>query len=105
MSETRRSRLSRQSRTRQPKPVEASMSSPSLSAETLVSVRHVPAAEEGRSSRLPSVSPLSPSPTYVGVAVVLIGFVLLAITWGQVAGETVVAAQLPYFVSGGLVGL
>lgn len=81
------------------------MSSPSLSAETLVSVRHVPAAEEGRSSRLPSVSPLSPSPTYVGVAVVLIGFVLLAITWGQVAGETVVAAQLPYFVSGGLVGL
>lgn len=80
------------------------MSSSTLSAETLVSV-HDPAAADTRSSRLPAVSPLSPTPTYVGVVLVLVGFVLLAVTWGQVAGETNVAAQLPYFVSGGLVGL
>jgi hypothetical protein len=81
------------------------MSSSTLAADTLVSVRDLNAAEEPRTSRLPSVSPLSPAPTYIGIVLVVIGFVLLAITWGQVAGETQVEAQLPYFVSGGLVGL
>lgn len=80
------------------------MSSPAV--ETLVSVREVPAAPEaGARSRLHSVSPLSPSPTYLGVILTVIGFGLLAITWGKVAGETNVAAQLPYFVSGGLFGI
>jgi hypothetical protein len=74
-------------------------------ADTLVSMSEPPATEGRRSMRLPTVSPLSPAPTYVGIVLVLAGFVLLAITWGQVAGETTVPAQLPYFVSGGLVGL
>ena len=35
----------------------------------------------------------------------VVGFVLIAIAWRQVAAETNVALQLPYLVSGGLTGL
>lgn len=34
-----------------------------------------------------------------------LGFAVLAFTWGQVAGEAIVARQLPYVVSGGFTGL
>ena len=49
--------------------------------------------------------PVSPVPTYVGVGLCVLGFVLLAISWGKVAGETEVWRQLPYLVSGGFTGL
>jgi|SRR5687767_12530668 len=39
------------------------------------------------------------------LGVVGLGFAVLAFTWGQVAGEAIVARQLPYVVSGGLTGL
>jgi hypothetical protein len=58
--------------------------------------------------RLPTVSalrPLSPTPTYIGIGVAAIGFVLLAVAWGAVAGEDNVAFQMPYLISGGLAGL
>lgn len=58
-----------------------------------------------RRSRLPALRPLSPTPTYLGVALTVIGFALIAIAWRQVAAETNVALQLPYLVSGGLTGL
>jgi hypothetical protein len=80
------------------------MSSPA-SSETLVSVHDPARGATSPLTRLPSVSPLSPTPTYVGIIVVVIGFVLLGVTWGQVAAETTVAAQLPYVASGGLIGL
>ena len=54
---------------------------------------------------LPSLRPLSPTPTYVGIAVAAAGFVMLAIAWGGVAGEANVARQVPYLVSGGLFGI
>jgi len=38
---------------------------------------------------------------YVGMALVVAGFALIAVTWGQVAGLTSVPLQLPYLVSGG----
>ena len=79
------------------------MSSPTAT-ETVVSVHNPASASASALSRL-SVSPLSPAPIYIGVLLVAVGFVLLGITWGQVAGETVVAAQLPYFASGGFIGL
>lgn len=60
---------------------------------------------EDRRSRLPALRPLSPTPTYLGVALTVLGFVLIAIAWRQVAAETNVALQLPYLVSGGLTGL
>ena len=56
-------------------------------------------------SRLPALRPLSPTPTYLGVALTVVGFVLIVIAWQQVAAETNVALQLPYLVSGGLAGL
>jgi hypothetical protein len=47
----------------------------------------------------------SPTLTYIGVAVAIIGFVLILVAWGRVAGETQVYLQIPYLVSAGLVGV
>ena len=55
--------------------------------------------------RVPALRPLSPVPTYLGIAVAAIGFVLIAFAWGQTAGELNVALQMPYLISGGLTGL
>ena len=59
----------------------------------------------GLADRLPALRPLSPVPTYIGIALTLAGFVLVMIAWGQTAGQTNVALQLPYLISGGLSGL
>src|SRR5205807_3768393 len=42
---------------------------------------------------------------WLGLLLAALGFGLIAFTWGTVAGLVDVSAQLPYFVSGGLVGL
>jgi hypothetical protein len=47
----------------------------------------------------------SPAPTFIGVGVAIVGFVLIMVAWGQVAGETQVYLQMPYLVSAGLTGL
>jgi hypothetical protein len=47
----------------------------------------------------------SPTVTYIGVGVAVLGFVLILIAWGQVAGETQVYLQIPYLVSAGLSGV
>jgi hypothetical protein len=57
------------------------------------------------SSRIPALRPLSPVPTYVGIAVAAVGFVLIAVAWGKTAGQVNVALQVPYLISGGLTGL
>lgn len=44
---------------------------------------------------------LSSKLLYLGMALVVAGFALIAITWGRVAGLTSVPLQLPYLVSGG----
>ena len=59
----------------------------------------------GVAQRVPALRPLSPVPTYIGVAVTVIGFVLILIAWGQTAGEVNVALQVPYLISAGLTGL
>ncbi len=59
----------------------------------------------GLVERVPALRPLSPVPTYLGIAVAAIGFVLILFAWGQSAGETNVALQIPYLISGGMVGL
>lgn len=59
----------------------------------------------GLADRVPALRPLSPVPTYLGIAVAAIGFVLIMIAWGQSAGETNVALQVPYLISGGMAGL
>jgi len=43
--------------------------------------------------------------TWIGVVVAAVGFVLLFVAWGRVAGETQVYRQLPYIVSAGFTGL
>jgi hypothetical protein len=42
---------------------------------------------------------------WIGLVVAAAGFVLLAIAWGQVAGETEVYLQVPYLVSAAFVGV
>ena len=67
-----------------------------------------PEAERSRpalTERVPALRPLSPVPTYLGIAVAAVGFVLVMFAWGQSAGETNVALQIPYLISGGMVGL
>ena len=59
----------------------------------------------GVTDRIPALRPLSPVPTYIGIAVAAIGFALIMIAWGQTAGEVNVALQVPYLISGGLTGL
>lgn len=74
-----------------------------------VLVEHAPPEEQrdpgATAPRIPALRPLSPVPTYVGIAVAALGFVLIAVAWGQVAGELNVALQLPYLISGGFTGL
>ena len=55
--------------------------------------------------RLQVLEPSSLVPTYVGIAVVAIGFALIGIAWAKVAALTNVALQLPYVVSAGISGL
>ena len=62
-------------------------------------------ARPGLTERVPALRPLSPVPTYLGIAVAAVGFVLVLFAWGQSAGETNVALQIPYLISGGMVGL
>lgn len=60
----------------------------------------------GFADRLPTLPPLSPVPTYVGIAVTAVGFAVMAYAWAKVAGIVDnVALQMPYLVSGGLAGL
>ena len=49
--------------------------------------------------------PSSHLPTYLGVIVAAIGFVMIGIAWAQVAGEVDVWKQMPYLLSAGLPGL
>lgn len=43
--------------------------------------------------------------TWAGVVVSAVGFVLIGIAWGRVAGLTNVGLQMPYVVSAGITGL
>lgn len=70
-----------------------------------VTIEGGPAARPGLTDRVPALRPLSPVPTYLGIATAAIGFVLVVFAWGQAAGETNVALQIPYLISGGMVGL
>ncbi|HEX9889403.1 MAG TPA: hypothetical protein VGA69_07980 [Nitriliruptorales bacterium] len=47
----------------------------------------------------------APAWTWLGVAIAVAGFGLLAVAWGQIAGEIQVYRQVPYLVSAGLAGL
>ena len=47
----------------------------------------------------------SATPTWIGMAVVGLGFAVLAYGWGRVGGLASVALQLPYAISAGCGGL
>ena len=70
-----------------------------------------PTAEVAAVARAPrSVSvrwlePASVVPTYVGVAVIAVGFALIGVAWAEIAALTDVALQMPYLVSAGFTGL
>jgi hypothetical protein len=51
------------------------------------------------------LDPSSSNLIYIGVAVMVVGFVLLAIGWSSVAAEVDVWRQMPYVLSAGLPGV
>jgi hypothetical protein len=53
----------------------------------------------------PWLRPGAPAVIYIGIGVAVLGFLLILLAWGQVAGETQVYLQIPYLVSAGLSGL
>jgi hypothetical protein len=56
--------------------------------------------------RLPvSLTPSSPTPIVAGVLFIVVGFVLIAYCWSQVALRMQVADQVPYVVSAGFTGI
>jgi hypothetical protein len=62
-------------------------------------------ARQGLAGRVPALRPLSPVPTYAGIAVAAAGFVLIMVAWSKTAGLTNVALQIPFLISAGLTGL
>lgn len=115
MTQPRPARRPRAPRTAAPTAPEDTMTTQTLDGpEVLVSdpadpqsaaLPQQPSPGGRRSPSVAALRPLSPTPTYLGIGVATLGFVLLAVAWGQVAGETNVALQVPYLISGGLVGL
>jgi hypothetical protein len=80
------------------------------SSETLGGDDPLTAQLVGRRSRLQTVlrqltDPASLIPTYIGVALALAGFGLIAYSWAKIAGLVDVWRQMPYLVSAGLPGL
>jgi hypothetical protein len=51
------------------------------------------------------LDPASPVPTYLGLAITLLGFALIGYAWVKVAALVDVWRQMPYVVSAGLPGL
>jgi hypothetical protein len=45
------------------------------------------------------------SPVSVGVLLVVLGFIAMFLAWNGAAGKDYVQGQIPYLISGGLVGL
>lgn len=79
-------------------------------APTEVSVNTDPSSVAGSSAGRRRALPMAlqagaPAWIWIGIAVAAIGFILIAVGWGQVAGESQVYRQLPYLVSAALVGL
>ena len=65
-----------------------------------------PERQRGRASRsLAALASLPHGLTWIGVALIAVGFTVLAFTWGRVAGLREVGLQAPYLVSGGAGGL
>lgn len=63
------------------------------------------AEADGRSRLRALTDPSSLIPTYVGIALALIGFALFGYAWAKVAGLVDVWRQMPYVMSAGLPGL
>ncbi len=47
----------------------------------------------------------SPTACYVGIALVVVGFALIAIAWNGASELELVQGQFPFFISGGLTGI
>jgi hypothetical protein len=76
--------------------------------EAVAAWLRVPAfVERGRSvvASSPWLDRTSAVPTWIGVAVVGLGFAVLAYGWGRIGGLASVALQLPYAISAGCGGL
>ncbi|MHB8341793.1 MAG: hypothetical protein ACYDB7_11575 [Mycobacteriales bacterium] len=85
--------------------VSPELAPPELAPMELSPVEFAPEESDQRRRRWDFLEPSSVVPTYIGIGVVAVGFVLIAIGWAKVAGLLNVALQVPYLVSAGLSGL
>ncbi|MHB8452642.1 MAG: hypothetical protein ACYDAQ_19630 [Mycobacteriales bacterium] len=85
--------------------VSPELAPPELAPMELSPVEFAPEESDQRRRRWAFLEPSSVVPTYIGIGVVAVGFVLIAIGWAKVAGLLNVALQVPYLVSAGLSGL
>lgn len=76
------------------------VSEPATAPLPAVGVRPTPWARAG--ARLRGVPFIG---TVIGLIVVLVGFVLLVVAWGETAGITDVGKQMPWLMSAGLTGV
>jgi hypothetical protein len=67
--------------------------------------RYCPEWRDGAAVGLPMRTWARTSPVSVGVLLVVVGFVALFLAWNGAAGKDFVQGQLPYLISGGLVGV
>ena len=75
------------------------------SSEVINSGTSYEATGLGFGKRRTVLRPGSPIPVYIGIALCMLGFGLLAFTRLRVADEVQVYQQIPYLVSGGFTGL
>lgn len=64
-----------------------------------------PATRDGSDDRKPSIAEARISALATSALAVIVGFVLIGFAWYRVSDEPQVAVQVPYLVSGGVVGL
>ena len=81
------------------------MTSETLTSQTYSPELLAPHSEPAARVFPRALRPLSPVPTVTGVVIAAVGLVMIIVAWTQVAGEPNVARQVPYLLSGGILGL
>lgn len=101
-NQSRRRREPLRSTTAQEEPMATIVSEPDIERSEPRADR---SAAMSRFASSAAFRPQSATPTVIGIGVAIMGFILLAVAWGGVAGEDDVAMQVPYLISGGAFGL
>ena len=76
-----------------------------LQTEDVTSPSRLGSALQRATRPVSAVREIPHFPTYVGMALTVVGGLLLLLAWGKTAGLTNVALQVPFLISAGCTGL